>query len=257
MEPEKMVGARRGIVRRLVLLALALAAPLASGCWYAEISRGDLAKTGIKFEGAPLPITAAVDSFKFEKSGKEAEAIQFIISKSFLTALDETRMFQGVYTEAEAPDSEVRFQGTVKKVSIYQNDWWILLIGATAVATFGIFPGVGLLLGLPYSSEHGTMRFEVRATDRRSGSLIATYDIDWDDSWFLNIYNSGEHQDESFFLQPKRASQAAMNEALGEITRDVERYRSVKPNPPAQDEAPPEPPAPPASPPGGAPEAPR
>jgi hypothetical protein len=245
---------------RLLSIAIALSLPLLSGCWSAEITRGDLAKKGIRFEEAPAPITVSVAGFKNLRGGGDpsSDNLAYAVSRSFLTVLDETRLFQGVYTEAEAPDSEVRFEGSIGKVSIYQNNWWIALWVVTGCATFGLFPGIGALLGLPYASESGRIDLEVRAIERRSGSVVATYETEWSDSWYLNVYNSGDHSKESFYLEPKRAMQAAMNETVERIKGDIGRYRAIeKAKPPEGSGAAPPPGGAPAPEGGGAPPPPR
>jgi hypothetical protein len=120
----------------------------------------------------------------------------------------------------------VRFEGTLRKCVIYENNWWLASWVVLGVATFGIFPGVGALFGLPYNTENGDIRLIVRAIDRK-GSVVATYETDWDTTLIYNIYNTSSTRARSIYERPNRAVQAALHQNVAKIVADESRYAQI------------------------------
>lgn len=239
------------------MVAVAAAALAASGCSYTSIVRGDLAKDGVKNQRPPIALTASVAPV-VNRTNVTSDAC-FAFSKSYLTVLEKTAMFEGTYAEVELPDADVKFQPTLKKVEVYQNNWYLASWVILGVATFGLFPGIGALLGLPYSTESGYVALEVRALDGKTGSVIATYDTVWEDTLVFNIYNSGSVNKETFYVQPWRAVQAGCGRSVEAILADYPKYEAIAR---ARSGAPPPPPAPgptaaQPNPPGSAPPSPK
>jgi hypothetical protein len=233
---------------------LVLALALLAGCSsQAHLVKANIVTKGLASGGAaPLPLTVAIAPFTDASGDAKPEPDRcFIFSTSYLNALDDSRMFQGVYAEVEAPQSDLRIEGTVKEVDIYESNLWFVTWVVLGVATFGLFPGIGAVLGLPYGTHVGSIELEARLVARSSGAVVSVYKTEWDDSLHLNIYNDAKAKGD-FYNDPKVAMQAVMDDQMRQIAADLEKIRRAVPAkpPPAPPPAPP-PSAPVADPPAG------
>jgi hypothetical protein len=137
-------------MRATPALFLAAAALAAAGCSSeATLEKSHIVTKGVAASGPPLPLTVAVAPFTDGTGDPRPAQDLYVFSASYLNALDDSRLFQGVYAEVEAPGSDLRIEGTVKEVDIYQSNLWFLTWVVLGIATFGLFPGLGALLGLP------------------------------------------------------------------------------------------------------------
>lgn len=211
----------------LVSLFLVPCLTLGPGCSYAKITRGDVATEGAKYGQRPLPLTVAVAAFEDRTGGDIEPDTLFAVSKSWLTVLDKTGIFKNVYTDVEAPEADVKFQGSVYKCQVYENNWWLASWIVIGVATFGIFPALGAVFGLPYNTENGAIRVEVRAVDGKTGAPIASYPTDWSLTLVYNIYNTSSTRERSIYERPGRAMQAAMGESITAVVADQAKYAAV------------------------------
>jgi hypothetical protein len=219
---------RGGTPLRRSVLALSFA--LLAGC----SSQAPFVKAHIVTKGMPsaapaLPLTVAVTSFVDATGDKRPEPDRcYIYSTSYLNALEDSRLFQGVYAEVEAPQSELRVEGTIRDSDVNESNLWFVTWVVTGVATFGLFPGIGALLGLPYATHNGSIELETRLVARSTGAIVATYHTEWDDKLLLNIYNDAKAKND-FYNNPKVAMQAVMDDQMRQIAADREKIRAAVP----------------------------
>ena len=75
-------------------------------CFSVKVGRADYAGAAVKHDKAPLPIVASLAPLGNASGDSDVNADTLIVlSKSWLTVLDESHIFKNVYTSAEAPDA--------------------------------------------------------------------------------------------------------------------------------------------------------
>jgi hypothetical protein len=220
-------------VNSLALVAALALASLGSGCFSVRVGRADLAAAGVKHDKPTLGIVASVAPLENLANDSDVNAdTVFALSKSWLTVLDESHLFKNVYTTAEAPDADVRFEGSVKKVSIYQNYWYI----TAWILGCGYFTAIIALLGFPYCTENGDIRLDIKAIDGRTGAIIARYETEWDETLIYNIWSQKDAM-ETFYAKPKKAVQEVCSKGVQALLADYAKYEAIAraktPAPPA------------------------
>lgn len=239
----------RGALRAQLLTMSMLASLAAAGCFsQAHMVKANIVTKGVVSNAPALPLTVAVAAFVDSTGDKKPEPDRcYIYTASYVNALDDSRVFQGVYAEVEAPQSDLRIEGTIKESNIYDSSVWFGTWIITGIATFGLFPGIGALLGLPYGSHNAYMELETRLIARNTGAVVATYKTEWSDTLHLNIYNDDKAKGD-YYNNPKVALQAVMDDQMRKIAGDVEKIKHAVPP-----KAPPPPPpgAPTGNPPPG------
>jgi hypothetical protein len=232
---------RRSPTEALLTLALGLA-PFFAGCFAGHIDATNVAREGVAFSGAPLPVRAIVFPATIRLDPDTPPVVAEIAARSLVSVLRGTRLFAdvrlaGVDDDPAAPPPDaalaalpaVRLEPEILDFALYQSyAWWGLYAAffAIPVVGTGAIVVVIFLAGGPVVSDHGAVAIRVRARDERSGALLGTYEGRGDAFEPHNIWNAGEHL-ESFYYHPETLFQSACGGIASRLIEDRWTYQRL------------------------------